>query len=49
MWLSHLCRENDDRNRDDQRHCHGDDHSGGVVEGGDGPHHVRQAQGDDDL
>ena len=46
---SHLCREGNDCKSDGQRYSHRDDDSSGVVEGGDGSHHVGQAQGHHDL
>lgn len=39
--LSNLCWEGDDRERNGQCCSHSDDHRWGVVEGGNGSHHVR--------
>ena len=47
--VSDLCWESDDGERNGQRRSHSDDDSVGVVEGGDGSHHVWKAQGDHSL
>lgn len=47
--VTNLSRESDDCTRNDQRHGHDDDNHSGVMEGGDGRHHVGQAEGDGDL
>lgn len=45
----HLSWEADDCDRDDRRRCHGDEDDPGVVERGDGAHHVGDAEGHQNL
>lgn len=48
-WRSHLRWKSDDWDRNGQRYSHSEDHSSGVVKGGDGPRHVWHAHGDNKL
>lgn len=41
--------KSDDWDRNGQRYSHSEDHSSGVVKGGDGPRHVWHAHGDNKL
>lgn len=48
-WRSHLRWKSDDWDSNGQRYSHSEDHSSGVVKGGDGPRHVWHAHGDNKL
>lgn len=47
--LTDLCREGNYCHSDGQSCSHGDDDSDGIMEGGNGSHHVRQTQGNQNL